>query len=130
MEELPLFFSLLVKPLVRRDAGFDANIESLWTNPQALNDEYNSFTTNIISNISWKKRYSFLHVIEDTVAVFDEAHISPFLNLLMECISCLLESCASTLGNTDSCLILANCSKATESETEVMLNTSVPIIQL
>nr|GLL39955.1 small subunit processome component 20 homolog [Ipomoea trifida] len=124
VEELPLFFSLLVKPLVIRDAGFDANVESLWTNPQALNDEYNSFnvfkhfTTNIISNISWKKRYSFLHVIEDTVAVFDEAHISPFLNLLMECISYLLESCALTLGNTDSSLILANCSNVTENETE------------
>ncbi|VFR01143.1 unnamed protein product [Cuscuta campestris] len=110
IEELPLFFSLLVKPLVGRDAGFVGNIESLWSKPQSLNDESNLYevfkhvASNNISN-HWKKINSFLHVIEETVAIFDETRISPFLNLLLVCVSCLLESCTSALDNTDSTLI-------------------------
>ncbi|CAH9107367.1 unnamed protein product [Cuscuta epithymum] len=129
VEELPLFFSLLVKSLVGKEAGFAGNIESIWNAPQSLNDEYSSFGVfkhfvSINTNKNYlKKIKSFLHVIEETVAVFDETRISPFLNLLLVCVSCFLEICTSTLDNADSSLIVVNHSDAVDSE--AMTQTSI-----
>ncbi|CAN4120834.1 unnamed protein product [Withania somnifera] len=106
VEELPLFFALLIKPLVSAPQGVAAKSAWLWTTPETLKHGFDSFSVSkhfsrdCINAISWKKRYGFLHVIEDIVAVFDEVHISPFLDLLMGCIVRLLDSCTSTLEAT------------------------------
>lgn len=105
-EELPLFFALLIKPLVSPSQGAAAKSSWPWTTPETLKHGFDSFSVlehfsrDCINAISWKKRYGFLHVIEDIVAVFDEVHISPFLDLLMGCIVRLLDSCTSTLEGT------------------------------
>ncbi|KAL3360047.1 hypothetical protein AABB24_016514 [Solanum stoloniferum] len=106
VEELPLFFALLIKPLVSASQGAAAKSAWPWTTPGVLQHGLDSFSVlehfsrDCINAISWKKRYGFLHVIEDIVAVFDEVHISPFLDLLMGCIVRLLDSCTSTLEGT------------------------------
>ncbi|KAH0641401.1 hypothetical protein KY285_037987 [Solanum tuberosum] len=106
VEELPLFFALLIKPLVSASQGAAAKSAWPWTTPGVLQHGLDSFSVlehfsrDCINVISWKKRYGFLHVIEDIVAVFDEVHISPFLDLLMGCIVRLLDSCTSTLEGT------------------------------
>ncbi|KAM3327222.1 small subunit processome component 20 isoform X1 [Capsicum chacoense] len=103
VEELPLFFALLIKPLVSASQGAAAKRA---TTPETLKHGFDSFSVlehfsrDCIDTISWKKRYGFLHVVEDIVAVFDEVHISPFLDLLMGCIVRLLDSCTSTLEGT------------------------------
>ncbi|RDY00034.1 Small subunit processome component 20-like protein, partial [Mucuna pruriens] len=102
--ELPLFFALLIKPLqiVKKTDG-PANL--FWTLPRGSIDEFQAaalleyFTLDNIANLSWKKKYGFLHVIEDIVGVFDEYHIRPFLDLLGGCVVRLLESCTSSLDN-------------------------------
>ncbi|KAK8473806.1 hypothetical protein PHAVU_001G253000 [Phaseolus vulgaris] len=101
--ELPLFFALLIKPLqiVKKTNG-PANL--FWTLPTGSIDEVQDgalleyFTVENIANLSWKRKYGFLHVIEDIFAVFDELHITPFLNLLVGCVVRLLESCTSSLN--------------------------------
>lgn len=106
VEELPLFFALLIKPLVSASQGAAAKSAWPWTTPGVLQHGLDSFSVlehfsrDCINAISWKKRYGFLHVIEDIVAVFDEVHISPFLDLFMGCIVRLLDSCTSTLEGT------------------------------
>ncbi|KAL2332603.1 hypothetical protein Fmac_013816 [Flemingia macrophylla] len=101
--ELPLFFALLIKPLqiVKKTDG-PANM--FWTLPRGSIDEFQAaalleyFTLDNIANLSMKKKYGFLHVIEDIVRVFDELHIKPFLDLLVGCVVRLLESCTSSLN--------------------------------
>ncbi|WVZ05123.1 hypothetical protein V8G54_018469 [Vigna mungo] len=101
--ELPLFFALLIKPLqiVKKTDG-PANL--FWTLPTGSINEFQDaalleyFTFDNIANLSWKKKYGFLHVIEDIVGVFDELHIRPFLDLLVGCVVRLLESCTLSLS--------------------------------
>ncbi|MCD9558563.1 U3 snoRNP protein [Datura stramonium] len=106
VEELPLFFALLIKPLVSASQGAATKSAWPWTTPETLKHGFDSFSVlehfsrDCINAISWKKRYGFLHVIEDIVSVFDEVHIGPFLDLLMGCIVRLLDSCTSTLEGT------------------------------
>ncbi|MCH98519.1 small subunit processome component 20-like protein [Trifolium medium] len=102
--ELPLFFALLIKPLqiVEKTDG-PANL--FWTLPISCSSEFQAsslleyFTLDNIATLSWKKKYGFLHVIEDIVGVFDELHIRPFLDLLVGCVVRVLESCTSSLDN-------------------------------
>jgi U3 small nucleolar RNA-associated protein 20 len=102
--ELPLFFALLIKPLqiVEKTDG-PANL--FWTLPISCSSEFQAsslleyFTLDNIASLSWKKKYGFLHVIEDIVGVFDELHIRPFLDLLVGCVVRVLESCTSILDN-------------------------------
>ncbi|XP_058787152.1 uncharacterized protein LOC131661580 [Vicia villosa] len=102
--ELPLFFALLIKPLqiVEKTDGL-ANL--FWTLPIGCTSEFQAsslleyFTLDNIAALSWKKKYSFLHVIEDVVDVFDKLHIKPFLDLLVGCVVRVLESCTSSLDN-------------------------------
>lgn len=76
-----------------------------WTQPGGSISEFQAsslleyFTLESIVELSWKKRYAFLHVIEDVLGVFDELHVRPFLDLLMGCVVRLLGSCASSLDN-------------------------------
>lgn len=55
------------------------------------------FTLENIMALSWKKKYGFLHVIEDILRSFDESHIRPFLDLLMGCVVRVLQSCMSSI---------------------------------
>ncbi|KAA3480361.1 small subunit processome component 20-like protein isoform X2 [Gossypium australe] len=97
--ELHLFFALLLKPLqiIPNEDGYASN---LYSNPI---DEFHSlnflkyFTVENITALSWKKRYGFLHVIEDIMGVFDEFRVRPFLDLLMGCVVRVLASCSSNI---------------------------------
>ncbi|KAI3984708.1 hypothetical protein MKX01_039325 [Papaver californicum] len=95
--ELPLFFALLIKPLLPvpsewfwRSSG--SSIEEF----QALN-VVKGLTIVETEEISWKKRYGFLHVIEDIFKSFDEFHLKPFLNLLMSFVARIMEVCTYRL---------------------------------
>lgn len=65
-------------------------------------DILNLLTSNTIESLSLKKKYGFLHVVEDILAVFDESRLKPFLNLLMNCVVLISSSCTSALGSKTS----------------------------
>ncbi|GAV59009.1 LOW QUALITY PROTEIN: DRIM domain-containing protein, partial [Cephalotus follicularis] len=98
VEELPLFFAMLIKPL--QTVG-TPNL--YWTIPSSV-DEFQAstflkyFTVENIIALSWKKRYGILHVIEDVIGVFDEYHARPFLDLLMGLVVRVLVSCSLSIG--------------------------------
>ncbi|KAK4388004.1 Small subunit processome component 20, partial [Sesamum angolense] len=105
--ELPVFFWLLIKPLSisERDDAFLKSFSSLFSSPKDefdMSDILKHFTTDTVKALSWKKRYGFLHVVEDILAVFDESHLNPFLDLLMNCVVRILASCTSSGGSTNS----------------------------
>lgn len=100
--ELPLFFTMLVKPVLKILEGT--------TDEFQLHSALKYFTMENINALSWKKKYAFGHVIGEIVGVFDDSRVKPFLNLLMGCVVRLLESCTSNLG-------IAN-SNATSSEND------------
>ncbi|KAF8392350.1 hypothetical protein HHK36_022692 [Tetracentron sinense] len=114
VDELPLFFALLIKPLQpisNGSGGFDSLFWSLCGN---FNNEFQAssvlkyFTMDNITTLSWKKKNGFLHVIEDILGVFDELRVRPFLNLIMGCVVRILESCTLRLDSAKSnrsCLI-------------------------
>lgn len=76
-----------------------------WSTPEQSKDEFDSFmflkyfTVDNIMALSWKKRYAFLHVIEDILGVFDELHVKPYLDLLMGCVVRILWSCTSIIDS-------------------------------
>ncbi|XVF29034.1 hypothetical protein REPUB_Repub15cG0084600 [Reevesia pubescens] len=101
--ELPLFFALLLKPL-QIISNEDDCASNLYRNSFNISiDEFHSlnflkyFTVENITALSWKKRYGFLHVIEDVIGVFDEFHVRPFLDLLMGCVVRVLASSSSSI---------------------------------
>ncbi|KAK6117548.1 hypothetical protein DH2020_048703 [Rehmannia glutinosa] len=102
VDELPIFFWLLLKPLLSVSQSDDETSKSFWSLPQSHKDEIDTseiskhFTTDTINALSWKKRYGFLHVVEDILTVFDESHLNPFLNLLMQFVVRILASCTSS----------------------------------
>lgn len=85
----------------------DGPANLFWTLPIGCTSEFQAsslleyFTLDNIATLSWKKKYGFLHVIEDIVGVFDELHIRPFLDLLVGCVVRLLESCTLSLDNVN-----------------------------
>lgn len=100
VNEMSLFFALLIKPL---SVGADGTKSFFWNlhevsmeNSQVL-DMLKYFTVENISALSWKKRYGFLHVVEEILGVFDELQIKPFLDLLMGFVVRILRSCTSSL---------------------------------
>ncbi|KAK3010833.1 hypothetical protein RJ639_012410 [Escallonia herrerae] len=88
--ELPLFFALLIKPLQTISQGFESHTI------------FRHFSVDNLKALSWKKKYGFLHVIEDILGVFDESRINPFLDLLMGCVVRILVSCASSVDSAKS----------------------------
>ncbi|KAE8036875.1 hypothetical protein FH972_009508 [Carpinus fangiana] len=99
VEELPLFFALLIKPLQICSKETDSTsywLRTSWENSMA-NNFLKYFTVDNIVALSWKKKYGFLHVIEDVLGVFDEFHVRPFLDLLMGCVVRVLGSCTSSV---------------------------------
>lgn len=103
-KELPLFFALLLKPLniIPREADADAsanwfcNLSPASTNASATNI-LKYFSAESIVALSWKKKYGFMHVIEEVLAVFDEMLVGPFLNIILGCVVRVLGSCTSGL---------------------------------
>ncbi|OVA05421.1 Down-regulated-in-metastasis protein [Macleaya cordata] len=97
--ELPLFFALLIKPLL------PISNDWFWSACESSIEEFQAssvvkyLTVDEIGDISWKKRYGFLHVSEDIFKSFDEVHIKPFLNLLMGFVVLLLETCTLRLDS-------------------------------
>ncbi|XP_047962279.1 small subunit processome component 20 homolog [Salvia hispanica] len=99
LDELPLFFWLLVKPLLP-----DEMSKTCWASFKSHQfevdepDILNLLTSTAIETLSWKKKFGFLHVVEDILAVFDESRIKPFLNILINCVVLISLSCSSVLG--------------------------------
>ncbi|KAG9451956.1 hypothetical protein H6P81_004860 [Aristolochia fimbriata] len=103
LDELPLFFSLLLKPLNPVAHVLEDFEKQRWSSCDAFVSEFlrsnfvENFSTENINNLSWKKRSGFLHVTEDILSTFDGFHIIPFLNLLMLFVVRMLESCTISL---------------------------------
>lgn len=104
IDELQLFFSLLLKPLLpsvleidvldRSDHGYsnlsDNSISSILVKRSTLIS---------VAKLSWKKRHGFLRVVEDILRTFDEFHIKTFLNPLLGIVVRLLESCTLNINS-------------------------------
>ncbi|KAL8494904.1 hypothetical protein ACS0TY_019169 [Phlomoides rotata] len=105
VDELPLFFWLLFEPLLPISQRGDETSKNFWTSPQSpkfeadTSDILKHFTSDTIKALPWEKLYGFMHVIGDVLAVFDENHLNPFLNLLMNCVVRISASCTSSLGS-------------------------------
>ncbi|KAL7595784.1 hypothetical protein Lser_V15G29528 [Lactuca serriola] len=102
INELPLFFALLIKPLQTGSSGVDEVDELLWSTPKASANFDSSgvlkhFTMDNIKSLSSKKIYGFLHVTEEILGVFDESRIKPVLDTLMGSVVRILASCAGSM---------------------------------
>ena len=100
VDELPLFFSLIMKPLFSSDQHFDQFISL------PLNFLRSEFLSTIIAGLSLKKKFSFLHVVEDILRCFDESHVKPFLDLLLAVSIKILEWCMITISAPSECVDL------------------------
>ncbi|KAL2923314.1 Small subunit processome component 20-like protein [Bienertia sinuspersici] len=117
--ELPLFFQLLMKSLQINDSSYDETERCPWVSEETNMDDVelssllNLFTMERILAIPWKKRFGFLHVVEEILKVFDASRVSPFLDLLLGCVVLVLESCASSIPNrnNEQPVLLANSSE-------------------
>ncbi|KAJ9555652.1 hypothetical protein OSB04_010266 [Centaurea solstitialis] len=108
INELPLFFALLTKPLQTGSSDVDAVDDLLWGSPETSAKFDSSgvlrhFTMDNIKSLSSKKIYGFLHVTEEILGVFDESRISPVLDMLMGSVVRILASCAPSLEGTNMC---------------------------
>ncbi|KAK3414702.1 hypothetical protein EUGRSUZ_H00031 [Eucalyptus grandis] len=103
VNELPLFFALLVKPFQVITMGSDGMQNWFVYSASSSMDDFLAFnflkyfTTDNIAALSWKKRSGYLHVIEDILMTFDEHHINPFLQLLMGSVMRFLAFCTCQL---------------------------------
>ncbi|KAL6577838.1 hypothetical protein OROMI_010166 [Orobanche minor] len=108
LDELPLFFWLLVKPLLPVSRSGDEIRKIIWASCKGPNCKIDAsdilmrVASNTIESLSWKKKYGFLHVVKDILAVFDESHLKPFLNILITCVVLISSSCTSALCSQDS----------------------------
>ncbi|XP_071927577.1 uncharacterized protein [Coffea arabica] len=139
IQELPLFFFLLIKPLQGTSVTADVSRQCLLSSSESVKDEFDSisilkqFTVDGLKGLSWKKKFGFLHVIEEILAVFDEYHINPFLNLLMGCVVRVLESCTAALESskckepslTDSGFNVAAAYDIVDREIDIVTSTAV-----
>lgn len=104
VDELHLFFSLLLNPLLLNPLATDTINTRFHTPCEKAAEPYSSVLVQCsnfmaLGNLSWKKKYGFLHVAEDIMRTFDESHIRPFLNPLMRVVVHVLESCMSSLNS-------------------------------
>lgn len=111
VNELPLFFSLLIKPLLGTSERSFGTSNLFWSSSEQVKDEFDSFsvlknfTTDNTMALSWKKKYGFLHVVDDVLGVFDESHVKPYLDLLLGCVVRIMLSCTLTLENEKSSML-------------------------
>ncbi|XP_057982940.1 uncharacterized protein LOC131167895 isoform X2 [Malania oleifera] len=105
VDELPLFLAMLIKSLRIISEATDISANRLWSSPDNFSGDFQLvsflkyFTRDNIVALSWKKRFGFMHLIEDILVVFDESRVRPFLDLLMGCVVRVLESCTSSLNS-------------------------------
>ncbi|EOA25292.1 hypothetical protein CARUB_v10018607mg [Capsella rubella] len=92
VNELALFFALLMKPLnIISEETMD-----LFSSGKSSLDYFQktnllkSINADTISTLSWKKKCGFLHVIQHILEIFDVFHVRPFLDFLMGCVVRLL----------------------------------------
>ncbi|XP_078430936.1 ARM repeat superfamily protein isoform X2 [Wolffia australiana] len=92
VNELPPFFSLLLKPLFTTVDGSNGHFfDQFFALP--LTFLHTDFLSTVVSSLSSKKKFSFLHVLEDVLRCFDESRIKPFLDLLLAILIKILEWC-------------------------------------
>ncbi|KAK9072479.1 hypothetical protein SSX86_008913 [Deinandra increscens subsp. villosa] len=106
INELPLFFYLLIKPLQIASSGVDDVSELIWSSPTTPANFDSSavlrhFTMENIKSLSSKKIYGFLHVSEEILGVFDESRIKPVLDTLIGSVVRILASCAPSIDEED-----------------------------
>lgn len=104
VDELQLFFLLLLKPLILRPLAnefFDAHVDETSggfvdrSQPTVLA----KFSTSInIASLPWKRKNGFLHVMEEILRTFDEAHIEPYLTPLLMIVVWILQNCMLNLA--------------------------------
>ncbi|XP_010423069.1 PREDICTED: U3 small nucleolar RNA-associated protein 20-like [Camelina sativa] len=88
VNELSLFFALLMKPL---NIISEDTMDLFWSSGKSSLDYFQksnflkSINADAISTLSWKKKFGFLHVIQHILEVFDVLHVRPFLDFLMGC---------------------------------------------
>ncbi|VVA98294.1 unnamed protein product [Arabis nemorensis] len=93
VNELALFFALLMKPL---NIITEETTDLFWSSGKSSLDYFQksnllkSIKADTISTLSWKKKSGFLHVIQHILEVFDVFHVRPFLDFLMGCVVRLL----------------------------------------
>ncbi|KAM7258000.1 hypothetical protein ACFE04_013741 [Oxalis oulophora] len=96
-DELPIFFTLLIKPLLISFEEVDRapNCSSMLDFEASSLLKY--FSDKTITALSRNEKSRFLKLIYDIIKVFDEFHIRPFLDLLNGCVVRILASCGSSL---------------------------------
>lgn len=103
VDELHLFFSLLLNPLLLNPCITDVDSSRVDSNSEKSAEPSSSVLIKcsnykVLADLSWKKRCGFLHVAEDILKTFDEGHIRPFLNQLMWIVVQILKSCTMSLA--------------------------------
>ncbi|CAL9093376.1 unnamed protein product [Musa textilis] len=105
VEELQLFYSLLLKPLIPRrltnelfDSSNDEPSGGLIGGSQS-SILIKCSTLIEVANVSWKKKNGFVHVVEEILRTFDESRIKPYLNPLMMIVVWILENCMLNLAS-------------------------------
>ncbi|ESQ54097.1 hypothetical protein EUTSA_v10024182mg [Eutrema salsugineum] len=93
VNELALFFALLIKPL---NIISEETMDLFWSSGKSSLDYFQKsnflkhFTIDTISILSRNQKSGFLHVIQHILEVFDELRVRPFLDFLMGCVVRLL----------------------------------------
>ncbi|KAH0878443.1 hypothetical protein HID58_065837 [Brassica napus] len=94
VNELSLFFALLMKPL---NIISDEATDLFWSSGKSSLDYFQKskfskyINVDALSTLSWKMKSGFLHVIQDIHKIFDIVfHVRPFLDFLMGCVVRLL----------------------------------------
>ncbi|PKA51950.1 hypothetical protein AXF42_Ash008179 [Apostasia shenzhenica] len=139
IDELHLFFCLLLKPLNLNLSGTnvpDGNFYGLCgqfaKTLQTLVPTKCS-VSQIFANLSWKKKYGFLYVLEDILKTFDAFHIRPFFSPLMMIVALILEDCSSNIKKQDGnklCSSGYDCNGDAEISAQSSLVTGASIKQL
>nr|CAD1819808.1 unnamed protein product [Ananas comosus var. bracteatus] len=107
VNELQLFFYLLLKPLVPRSLLIEVS-DSLTTSMfDNFIDKFLSYIAKVATltttdDISWKRIDGFLHVVEDILGTFDLMHVGPFLNPFLMIVVRILEMCKWNLASKNS----------------------------
>ncbi|CAE5958438.1 unnamed protein product [Arabidopsis arenosa] len=100
VNELSLFFALLIKPLkIISEEMMDFFGSSAKSSLDCFqrSNFLKYFTAKTISTLSREKKYGFLHVIEHLLEEFNVSHVQPFLDFLMGCVVRLLANYAPNL---------------------------------
>ncbi|CAH2033822.1 unnamed protein product, partial [Thlaspi arvense] len=100
VNELALFFALLMKPL---NIISEETTDLFWSSGKCSLEYFQKsnflkyFNVDTLSTLSWKMKSGFLHVIQHVLEVFDVFHVRPFLDFLMGCVVRLLVNYAPNI---------------------------------